>query len=374
MASPISPLVGGLSDAFAIANMIHRSQRDREEFEIAKRRELQQEEQGQANLQMRLNALGARGMTPSDELEQQTGVNVSMPERRMLGASGLVPFPAFKQSDIAGRIVKAGGQRYVLPSQQEQEAAQERTGRRELSQKIQETKTLGDVKNASAAAGLRAKMEEFGIPVPDENADLLGLPHGTKIAPEHQGAYFNAVRQAHAAKAQETGIAHTFSFQDEHGAMIGTVDRSGKITETRLKTVGGKRKAPNTAEERLAMANQVAAKTNEIHAAAGYDPVKAEEMLREVSLRDPFVRQHHLEILRGLRAAREKPKPVSQMTPEELIPFFGGPSGTGEPGAAPSAAPKPVASAKPVTAPAAASSSATALRYYNLARKKKAAR
>src|ERR1700757_3775299 len=88
MASNSNPLAGvteGLTNAFQLANMIHRQRIEDQSIALEKARQsdMQQEAQSReerqnAHLPMRLHAMGARQATPSDDLEAQTGTKVNV--------------------------------------------------------------------------------------------------------------------------------------------------------------------------------------------------------------------------------------------------------------------------------------------------------
>ncbi len=191
MSTPINPIVGGLTQAFQLYQMIHSQQAQDRALELDTRRQQQMEEEQQSRKQMQeskltmeLNALGARSMTPSDELEAATGTRVGMNLQRYNtpgapatseGGGGLANLPetktamlpSFSPSDIKGRLVKAGGQQWVLPTPEEQDARTE-----DRLRKANKINTDADVVRAGATETARAKAK---IAVDQEDMKVRGI-------------------------------------------------------------------------------------------------------------------------------------------------------------------------------------------------------
>jgi hypothetical protein len=196
---PISPIVSGLTQAFHLANLLH-SQRtqDRqlalEEQRINDQRTYQQgqEERQNSDLALRLQAGGYRSMTPSDELEEQTGkkygLSGRLASRTATDADGLpmtqqtvVPQLTATDSDMKGRIVKVKGQKYVRPTDQEIEARQDRGVVRETAAEVAKKEAL-------------AKVGKIKLTVPPE-LQKLGLPETVDIDAAHLSQYVTSTGQ-----------------------------------------------------------------------------------------------------------------------------------------------------------------------------------
>lgn len=340
MSSPINPIVSGIMDAFSMANLIHGQRTQDEQLALSKAREQReaQYQQGQqqrqdADLAMRLNALGARPMTPSDELEANSGMRVNYAPQTTttsvndgtgtdlssLPQQSTRMIPTLEPSDIKGRLVKAGGQQYVLPSQTERESMANRESEREISAKVKETQALADTKTQAEIAGTKAKLQAFGIPVTKENADLLGIQPGTFIMPEHMDDYMRAI-----ATAKGKGdVVHAIPMYGEKGTGVAVVKRDGSVAWNPV-DIGEKYSKPARTQEtpsetRLREQNALKASVQEAaskYAAAYKDPEEAVARLREDMGKSdnqyaPFLQKNFLAIAKQIRTGGGKVDPNS---------------------------------------------------------------
>lgn len=254
MSSPISPIVSGLVNAFSLANMVKRQQQADEQLAMAKareeriaRQEQEQTEYRQADLQMRLSAMGARAATESDDLEAQTGQRIDF------GPRGI---PLVSPSDIKGRLVKAGGQRYVLPSLEEREGMADRASERETKRKTREAEAVAKARTQADIAGTKAKLETLGYPIEDKIADELGIPRGRAVMPEQLPSLAHTLATMRAARIRnEKNVAHTLAFQDQNHTGVAVVMNDGTVKWNEIEGLGGKPHAPqrpaSATEQRL---------------------------------------------------------------------------------------------------------------------------
>lgn len=331
--TPINPVVSGLVNAFNLANMMHNQRRQDEAIALDRRRQedaeaarQSREEFQQAELSTRLHAIGARSMTPSDELELQTGTRIDLDNRLQqrggVGPDGLPqtehslePRLRTGPSDLQGRIVKVRGQSYVLPSQAEVEARADQANERATARDVAKATAVGKARSDAEIAGKKAEVDQLGITLTDEQASVLNLPKGQKVLPEHLDDTLRAYATAKTAELkQHDDVADAVPMYGERGTGIAVITKGGKVTWNPI-DIGDKFTKPTTIspnQQRLlekealkVLVDETAGNYVSQHANAD----QAETALKAASATDPFVKKNYLSILAGIRRAAPKTAP-----------------------------------------------------------------
>lgn len=332
MSSPINPILGGLMDAFNMANMFHNQRQQDQELAMRKARmeqdqQMQEADQRnqQTNLQMKLNAMGARPMTSSDELEASSGYRADVNTSRAPNADGSIGtkmVPTMAPSDLKGRIVKAGGQSYVLPSQQEREDLADKESGRELGRKVKETQALGDVKTQGAIAETRAKLEAFGTKVSPEIEKLTqgAFKAGSYVMPEHQDDYARAIVSFKSAEARtDKEAVHVVPMYGEKESGVAVIKRDGSVAWNAIPNLGRKFTKPDRAEtpsearltQKDVQARLVQETGSQYLAAAGNEEEAIKRLRADAQSQDPkvateFLRKNLLQIMKQVRSVAPK--------------------------------------------------------------------
>jgi hypothetical protein len=173
----------------------------------------------------------------------------------------------------------------------------------------------------------KSRLDTLGIPLQDEYAQLLGLPKGTKIMPEHLDDYARSVASMKAAKLQETNsVVHAIPMYGEKGTGVAVVKKDGTVSWNPI-DIGDKFSKPTKTspnEQRLA---DKAATDNLVEEAASRYAQKypkfedADAALKADAAKDPFVGKQYLRIRKALPGAStaDKPKTLNNMSPEEAM-------------------------------------------------------
>jgi hypothetical protein len=153
------------------------------------------------SLLMRVNEMGGRPVTASDEYEMDGGQTV-----RFGGISGVELSPQDAMTVVpstkASRVLSVGGQRLLLPSLDEQDARAAAVNHRTVLDRARASaEELRQKKQIEEEFAAR-RLESEGIPLPKNLADRFGLPVGRKVDPRQMDdlmraeAYSQSIRQA----------------------------------------------------------------------------------------------------------------------------------------------------------------------------------
>lgn len=342
-----NPVLSGLTTALSMANLLHRQRLQDEALELQKRQIADQEQRQQyqqglatADFQTKLNALGARQVTPSDELEAQTGTRIDF---------GPMGVPLTSQSDIANRMLKFGGNKYVLPSDEEREQRADRASDRQIKRDTAKVKAEGEARTASQISGKQAEIDKMGIAIKDEDADILGIARGSKVLPEHLDDYMRAVTMKRAEKmATQNNVAHAVPIYGNREQGVAVILRDGTLKWNPIKTLGGKAHAPERGESptetRLnqeRVLNTLVEETASRYVTSAKTPQDAETKLKADTDKDPFLKKNYLRILKQIRSAREKATDQSAAGIKALLGDDEEETPAAAPKSTPAAAPKP---------------------------------
>ena len=315
-----NPVLSGFHRSISDQHILANQQLQQKELELAQKREQRQSQMQaldneirQADLQSRLSAMGARAMTPADEAEHATGIHVDYGK---VGLDMERNVAAMGPSDLHTRLVTVGGQKYVLPSADEREGLADKASARATKRKVAETEAVETGRERAKTNAIHARLETEGIPISDEQADLLGYKRGLKILPEHQDDFLRSLtsaqtRKAAAEKAAKDGddpVSGTDIREGADGYVAFKKHKSGKVETERLNVKGKPRAAASgtSAGDVRAGKQAVEKLASDIYAEAGGDPDKAFALAREKAKTDPQVKGNLLKLKQGFDSSRPK--------------------------------------------------------------------
>lgn len=338
MASNYNPVTSGLMQAFQLAQMVTRAKQERELLALAKQREERagqydkwrmeqsklEEERQTADLMTRLNTIGARKATPSDDLEAELGQRVTSKQYPGMEKAGFLP--ALEPTDVAQRTVKIRGEKWIMPGEAEREERLDRAGARQTRRVVAQTKAQGEAKTQTAIAGKKAEMEALGVAISDENAELLGMAKGTRILPEHMDDYQRALATAIVRKKEADGkaISRAFQFQTEKGTYVATLFKDGLLELTEMKDAAGvpvggrgsRSTASNTAAMKFAEEQVIDGLAGDLLSRANNDPAGALALLKDETKTNPTLRRYNFKLTAALRKMDPGLTPGQQATQE----------------------------------------------------------
>jgi len=165
----VNPVLQGLTQAFSMANLMQNQRMQQEQLQLAKNRDARQEaHQNFAEQTSALNS-GAKPLDLAGQFSQQQSVPSSVPG---------MPDTQFTMGGVQadpGRVANIGGNKYQLPTQQEQQDSA-------FAQKIREGQALADINGQAARATNAAKLAEeakdrmIQLPGYDQPIDSRGVP------------------------------------------------------------------------------------------------------------------------------------------------------------------------------------------------------
>lgn len=275
--NPLSGITQGLVNAFQLAHMIHGQRNQDRQMALEEQRQNDQrtyqqgvEQRQNSELSMRLQEGGYRAMTPSDELEEQTGKSYGLSGRlasqSVAGADGLPeqrqtvePQLQAKDSDVKGRIVKVQGQKYIRPTEQEIEARQDRGATRDTAAAVAKKTALDKV--GKVTLQVPAELQKLGLPatVDIDSAHLsqyvtstgqeMPVDAGTAAALGAPGAKVPFKNVASMVSAGNAALGRKTQIDIADKNRTAANDRNTETNKTRLEAARTRRDTPTPGQE-----------------------------------------------------------------------------------------------------------------------------
>jgi hypothetical protein len=368
MSTPISPIVEGLTNAFSLANMIHNQRIQNQTIQMQQQRmadaeaEQQSTEQRQnTELAMHLQQAGARPATPSDDLESQLGMRASTgssPATQTTGADGLPQtqpgnlVPSFASSDIAQRFVKAGGQKWVLPSEDDQDARRQRTSQLDTDAAVAKTKATTQAKIDVEGNAFQQRLHTYGSQVTPEQEKLTKGVYkaGDWIGPDDKQNFSKIILDSMKQDSEDKGedVVHSVVLQGANGYNAVTINRKGKVSTTPVNIGAAPPKPLNRLQQSQLdkkASDQLVSQAAGLYAQQNPDAEAAVAALRKDAANPDhgdFLKNNFTTLETQIRKAAPK---AGAMTPQAALDALRGAGGS-KPAAQP-AAPAAAAAVKP---------------------------
>jgi hypothetical protein len=170
----VNPVLGGLVQAFSMANVMQNQRMQQEQLQLQKNRDARQEaHQNFAEQTSALNS-GAKPLDLAGQFSQQQTVPSSVPG---------MPDTAFTMGGIPanpGQVTSIGGNQYQLPTKQDQEDSA-------FEQKIKQGRALSDIGAQAKIAEIKAKADadrddrQLQIPGYDKPIDSRAVSYITEL-------------------------------------------------------------------------------------------------------------------------------------------------------------------------------------------------
>lgn len=239
----LQPFFDTLSQGVQVAEHLRQAAQQQQALDEAKRSHMAEEQFQQQQLQSqnqgRQISLLESGAHPVDGEGNISGMPMQVPQNS-IGADGTPTYTMQQAPPVSvpanpGRTVGVNGQQYEVPTQQE------------LAQT--------NLQNQLALKGGLQDVDR--IPISDDTADKLGVPHGTKLSPEHLAGvgalahWLNPPDPKAQADPTKT-VRHDENLTDDKGNVTHVVTYLDGHTET--KPLGQVGKSRDTSADKLANA------------------------------------------------------------------------------------------------------------------------